>query len=107
MGQSRLQLQTLLEQLMGEEPEDKLRVYFQPPATVQMVYPCIVYARDRADTKFAGNLPYRHTKRYQITVIDRDPDSSIPDKVAALPTCVHDQAFVTDNLNHDVFSLYF
>jgi hypothetical protein len=99
MGQ-RLELQSLLEALAEN-------VYFQPPAGVQMQYPCIVYARDSAVTRFAGNYPYRYEKRYQVTVIDRDPDSEIPDKVAALPMCIFNRFFTADNLNHDVFNLYF
>lgn len=98
----RLQLQTLLEGLLGSR-----NVYFQPPANVQMQYPCIVYSRDAADTKFADNNPYRYTKRYQVTVIDRDPDSGIHDKIAALPMCAHNRFFTADNLNHDVFTLFF
>lgn len=96
----RLQLQSLLEELVGN-------VYFQPPANVQMNYPCIVYKRDNARTRFAGNSPYRYTKRYQVTVIDQDPDSAIPDKVASLPMCIFDRHYAVKNLNHDVFSIYF
>lgn len=98
----RLQLQSLLEEVLGTD-----NVYFQPPANVQMQYPCIIYARDAAVTRFAGNKPYRYTKRYQVTVIDRDPDSEIPEKVANLPLCIHNRYFTADNLNHDVFNLYF
>lgn len=98
----RLQLQDLLESILGSE-----NVYFQPPANVLMQYPAIVYQRDNADTTFAGNNPYRYVKRYQVTVIDRDPDSKIPDKVAALPMCTHNRFFRANNLNHDVFTLYF
>lgn len=98
----RLNLQAQLETILGTT-----NVYFQPPANVRMQYPCIVYTRDNALTRFAGNLPYRYTKRYQVTIIDRDPDSLIPDKVAALPMCTFDRSYVADNLNHDVFSLYF
>lgn len=72
-----------------------------------MVYPCIVYKRDRLDTQFASNDPYRTTKRYQVTVIDRNPDSDIPDKVATLPMCASDRCFTANNLNHDVFNIYF
>lgn len=82
-------------------------VYFQPPANLQMKYPAIVYQRDNAVSEFANNEPYRYTKRYQVTVIDRDPDSPIPDKVAALPTSSFRRNFAADNLNHDVFTLYF
>ena len=98
----RLLLQELLEFTLGSQ-----NVYFQPPPNVQMVYPCIVYNRDYGSTEFAGNVPYRHTKRYQVTVIDRNPDSDIADKVAMLPMCLRTRFFAKDNLNHDVFTLYF
>ncbi len=98
----RLQLQALLEALLGTS-----NVYFQPPSNVQIQYPCIVYKRDTADTVFADNAPYRYTKRYQITVIDRNPDSGIPNEVASLPLCSYDRFFTADNLNHDVFNIFF
>lgn len=101
MGQ-RLELDSILRTILGTG-----NVYFQPPANVQMEYPAIVYRRNGANTRFAGNSPYRHTKRYQVTVIDRNPDSVIPDKVATLPMSDFDRNFVADNLNHDVFSVYF
>lgn len=98
----RLELQSILEDILGTG-----NVYFQPPANVQMQYPCVVYERDAAVTRFAGNRPYSFTKRYQVTVIARDPDSDIPSKVAKLPLCTHNRFFAADNLNHDVFTLYF
>lgn len=82
-------------------------VYFQPPANVQMEYPCIRYQRDNANTKFAGNAPYRYTQRYQVTIISRNPDNDILEKVAKLPMCEYQRYFTADNLNHDVFVLYF
>lgn len=96
----RLELQALLEELAPN-------VYFQPPANVQLVYPCIIYKRDFAQATFADNAMYRNTKRYMVTVIDRDPDSPIPDKVAALPMCIFNRFYTADNLNHDVFNLFF
>ena len=101
MGQ-RQSLQTILESLLGSE-----NVYFQPPATLRMQYPCIVYSRDRMDTKFANNSAYARKIGYQVTYIDRNPDSSIPDKIADLPLCQHMTFFTADNLNHDVFTLFF
>ncbi|MCA1806976.1 MAG: hypothetical protein LC687_03865 [Actinobacteria bacterium] len=101
MGQ-RLDLQTLLEALLGTR-----KVYFQPPANVQMEYPCIIYKRDTARTQFAGNTPYRYTKSYQVTYISQDPDDSVPDKIAALPMCQFDRHYAVKNLNHEVFSLFF
>jgi hypothetical protein len=99
--ENRLKLQTILEDILGTE-----NVYFQPPDNISMVYPCIVYRRDHAYTEFADNNPYHHCKRYQVTVIDRDPDSVFPDQIADLPMCLFDRFYVADNLNHDVFNIY-
>lgn len=96
----RLQLQSLLESITEH-------VYFQPPSNVQMQYPCIAYERDGAKADFADNTKYRNTKRYQVTVIDRNPDTNISDEVENLPLCSFSRFFVVDNLNHFVFSLYF
>lgn len=81
-------------------------VYFQPPEGFRMAYPCIVYERKGIDSRHADNEPYLTQKRYQVTVIDKSPDSLIPDKVAMLPKCRHEQYFASDNLHHDVFTLY-
>lgn len=72
-----------------------------------MQYPCIVYQLDNAHTEFAGNRPYMYVKRYQITVIDRNPDSDIPDEIAMLESALFDRHFTVDNLHHSVFTLYF
>lgn len=102
MGRDPMELQTLLEELA----EGK-KVYFQPDETTKMVYPCIVYERDYRATEFAGNMPYSSTKRYQVTIIDRDPDSVIPEKVAALPMSTFSRHFKEDGLNHDIYTLYY
>lgn len=98
----RVELQAILEAILGTD-----KVYFQPPSKLTLTYPCIVYRRDSMSTIFASNEPFRITKRYQVTVIDRNPDSDIPDKIALLPTCTYDRSFVADNLNHDVLNLFF
>lgn len=98
----RLDLQALLVSLLGSN-----NVYFQPPPSVSMKYPCIIYSRDDMDIGFANNNPYKNKRRYQVTVVDQDPDSGIPEKVAKLPLCSYDRFYTADNLNHDVFNLYF
>lgn len=99
---SRLELQTLLETLLGTD-----KVYFQPPPGFMMSYPCIVYNRSNIRNKSADNIPFILFKQYTITVIDANPDSEIPDKVSKLSRCVFDRHFVSDNLNHDVFNILF
>ena len=98
----RLQLQQDLEALLGSG-----NVYFQPPSSVKMEYPAIVYARDDLDAKHADNAPYNTTWRYQVTYISRDPDTDIPKAIGHLPMCAIVSIFVADNLNHYVFALYY
>ncbi len=96
---SRLELHTVLTNLAT--------AYFQPPSAVDMTYPCIVYHLDDIDTKFANNAPYSLRKRYILTVIDRDPDTTVSDQVAALPGVSFDRFYTVKNLNHYVFRIYF
>ena len=98
----RLQLQKLLETLLGSR-----NVYFQPPNNIAMKYPAIVYKRERLESKYANNDVYRYLKRYTITYIDSNPDSEIPDVIAHLPLTRFSRHFTTDNLNHDIFNIYY
>ena len=102
MLRTRLELQAILEEILGSE-----NVYFQPPASLRMKYPCIVYERSDIAPIKADNVNYLKRKRYLVTVIDKDPDSVIPDKLIDLEYCNFDRHFVSNNLNHDVYTLYF
>lgn len=81
-------------------------VYFQPPENLKLAYPCIVYELEQIEVFYGSNIPYAGYDRYSVTVIDRDPESTITRQIAALPMCRHTQHFVSDNLHHDVFTIY-
>lgn len=98
----RAELHEILKQIPGSK-----YVYFQPPESVKMKYPCIVYSMDDIDTKAADNISYVNTKRYSVTIIDKDPDSMIPEALLKLPMCSFDRSYTIDNLNHWVLRLYF
>lgn len=78
-------------------------VYFQPPESLKMSYPAIVYSRKDINLIYANNEPYGHIFEYEVTVIDRDPDSEVVKRIAQLPRCLFDRHYSADNLNHDVF----
>ena len=101
MGQ-RTELHELLCTALGSR-----NVYFQPPEGFKLVYPCIIYDLSRVETRHADNKPYAHAKKYTVTVIDRNPDSMIPDRIAGFPTAAFDRHFQADNLHHDVYQLYY
>lgn len=99
---SRLELQTELETILGSR-----NVYFQPPESIRMSYPAIVYSRARIDNRHANDSVYKQDDAYEIIVIDRNPDSEIVRKISKLPKCRFDRHYKADNLNHDVFTLYY
>lgn len=83
------------------------RAYFQPPSSVKMKYPAIVYALDDIENVHADNGVYSSRRHYSVTVIESDPDSELVDKVASIPTCRFERYYASENLNHWNFSLYF
>ena len=64
-------LQEILQAIMG--PNN--RVYFQPPESTRMTYPCIRYERSNALSNYADNTPYQKTKRYTVTLITKTADN--------------------------------
>jgi hypothetical protein len=98
----RLILHDILLEILGTE-----HVYFQPPESIKLEYPCIIYNRDTISARHANNEKYAHKTRYQVTAIDRNPDSDWHSGIFELPLCRYDRHFVKDGLNHDVYELYF
>ena len=99
---SRLELQTKLEELLGNE-----NVYYQPPETLVMKYPAIRYSKSRIESKKANDSIYLKNTKYEIIVIDRKPDNQVINKLLELPYCSYDRNYKSDNLNHDVLTLYY
>ena len=98
---SRLELQTRLEDILGSR-----NCYFQPPASVQMKYPAIVYSLSNIDKRHANDDMYRSLIAYQVTLIDKNPDTQFLVPILALPYCSFSRFYTADNLNHWVFTLY-
>lgn len=99
---SRPNLQKELEELLGSK-----NVYYQPPASVIMRYDAIVYSRDNIENTFADNNVYKQDDAYEVIAIYEDPDSDLPRKISRLPKCRFIRHYTADNLNHDVFELYY
>lgn len=100
---SRLKLHEELCELL-----ESRNVYYQPPASVLMKYPCIKYSRSGIDHKRANDMIYGNTNRYEVIVIDPDPDSKIPEKILShFRMCSFDRGYAADNLNHFVITLYY
>lgn len=99
---TRLELQAKLEELLGSK-----NVYYNPPETLKISYPAIIYYKSKIETRKANNSTYSKNTRYDITVIDKRPDNPVIDKLMELPYCSYDRPYKSDNLYHDVLSLYY
>lgn len=99
---NRLELHEMLCDALGSR-----NVYFQPPASVKINYPAIVYSRDDINNNFANDGVYSQSYSYEVIVIDSDPDSTIVDAVSMLPKCRFSRHYTSDNLNHDAFIIYY
>lgn len=104
MMKSRLDLQTELETILGSN-----HVYFQPPESIRMKYPCIVYERDGLDVKAADDIKYDMTMRYEVIYIAKDPDCNdfIQKMLESFKYIRYDRHFISDNMNHETFVLYY
>lgn len=98
----RLELHEILCDILGSR-----NVYFQPPESVKMNYPAIVYALKNITNKSADNTAYIQSYSYELTVIDKNPDCEFVNDVLKLPTCSFDRHFKSDNLNHYTFTLFY
>lgn len=99
----RLTLHEKLIEILGNN-----NVYFQPPETLKMKYPCIRYNKTRPDVKYADDIRYLNTNHYELTVICQDPDTDIPDRIADIfPLCSIDRYYTSNNLTHCALDLYY
>lgn len=98
----RLELHSKLVALLGCD-----HVYYQSPETIKMEYPAIRYSKTNIKSTFANSNVYSNKKSYEIIVIDKKPDNVVIDKMFELPYVRFDRHYVADNLNHDVFTLYY
>lgn len=103
MARPRKPFQLILESIVDEGG----KVYFQPPPTLRMTYPCIRYETERLDGDTADNGTYLVHKGYNVIYISLDPDSEVPEKLRMLPMCRFIRYYANDNLHHWVFTIYY
>lgn len=97
----RLDLQSTLESILGSR-----NVYFQPPASIHLSYPCFVYSFEGGNHANSDNVKYLKRYRFEVTLITKDP---LPEEkmseIEAIPYCRFNRSFVSDNLNHFAYTI--
>lgn len=98
----RLELSNILNGIEGVK-----KAYFQPPESVKLEYPCIIYELQSVDMITANDYPYKNRDCYHITIIDRNPDSKIRRELEKMMLCRWDRFYAVDGLNHWSYILYY
>lgn len=81
--------------------------YFQPPETVKLSYPCIIYSRNQVESLTANNINYKNDREWTIRVIAREPDSEIPTNLLqglSMISLIDD--YVSDGLYNTILKHY-
>lgn len=99
----RLTLHERLIEILGSN-----NVYFQPPETIKLNYPCIVYSKAKPRVNHADNVQYFNKNHYELLVMDTNPDTEIPDNLSnSLKFCSIDRYYKSNNLTHCSLDLYY
>ncbi len=97
---TRNRVHDILTSIIGDD-----RVYFQPPESIKLKYPCIIYNLSDTSNTYGDNISYLLNVGFDILLVDRDPESIYVTKLLSVPYSTFNRYYVADNINHWSFTL--
>lgn len=82
------------------------RVYFQPPENLKIGYPAVIFHLSKIEIDHASDAPYKGAKEYSVTLITKDPEPDVIDEILKIPYSSLDTTYISDGMNHFVFTVY-
>lgn len=82
------------------------QVYFQPPENLKIRYPAVVFHLSKIEIDHASDVPYKGAKEYSVTLITKDPEPDVIDEILKIPYSSLDTTYISDGMNHFVFTVY-
>ena len=99
MIDARLELNQKLCDILGSR-----NVYYDPPESIKIKYPAIVYTINGIDDTYSAEGKYLQSVSYLVTVIDKNADSQTAEKISKELGFKYYRHYVSDNLHHYVFT---
>lgn len=100
---SRIEFDEEIRELIGNT-----NVYFQPPESIKLKYPCIIYKKVDPFVMRADDRAYNVTTCYDVTIISKNPDYELFDDIIyAFPMCRPGRPYTYDNLYHRTYTIYY
>lgn len=101
MGNSFQTLHSYLEALLPN-----VTLYFQPPESIKLEYPCLIYRLDNVFSKNADNVPYIVKNRYSLTLITKKVEEDMYYKLLSLESAKYERLFIADGLYHLIVTIH-
>ena len=98
----RVDLHHILEDTLGSK-----NVYFEPPESFKLTYPCIVYYLNGHYERPADNNQYNLKKQYSMTYITQKADDDMVDKLERLRYCGLIRPYTASNLHHYAYTIFY
>lgn len=97
----RIEFDNLLKTILGSD-----NVYFQPPESKKLDYPCIIYNFAQDDVKYADDEIYSLKHKYSIRYIalPKDFDGHMKDRITKILKVPCTQTYASNGLYHCVFT---
>lgn len=102
MARTRVELDNLLRTTLGST-----NVYFDPPESFKLKYPCIVYSLSAHIERFSDDSLYNRMKRYTLLYITKDADDPMVETLEDLKYCHLSRPYMADGLFHYAYDIYF
>ena len=98
----RILLDSKLKEILGSD-----NVYYRAPESKKMNYPAFKYKMSGISEKYADNKSYLNNVEYEVIYIDKNPDRNIHEvMLKEFEKIRWVRRYESNNLNHDVFNLY-
>lgn len=85
---------------------DHNRVYFQPPENLKIGYPAVVFHLSKIKVDHANDALYKGAREYSVTLITKEPEPEVLDEILKIPYTTLDTTYISDGMNHFVFTTY-
>ena len=102
MTNKELKLDKLFKDTLGSN-----NVYFQPPESVRMQYPCIVWNLAKIPVQYADDKAYLKNPKYVIRYISTEPDDPMRLTLTEVLGVPMIQVYNKDGLYHYIYELYY
>lgn len=102
MARTRIEFDSLLRSTLGST-----NVYYDPPESFKLKYPCIVYTDSGRIVLHADSGTYIKYRRYTINYLTKDADDPMVDTIEELPYCRMRTPYTAANVFHHPYDIDF